>query len=314
MNPKDRKTKIAFLGTPKIGAIVLEGLLKKGTDISLVITRPDKPQGRGRLLIEASVKRTAKKNGLPVRQPAGKKGLVELIKKEKPDLCIVAAFGVIIPQEALNIPPLGMINFHPSLLPHYRGPDPIAAPIVAGDDKTGITIIQVTEKMDAGGILVQKEVPLKGKETAPELSKKLARLGSEMLADLVPKIISSDVLPVPQNEKEATYTEMKNKDDGRIDWAKDTALKIERISRAYQPWPGVYAFFEGKKVDFYDIEVPRSGPKIKPGEASLLKDKLVIGTIDGVFSPKEIKVEGKKKTESNAFLCGHRNFLDTKLK
>lgn len=314
MNSKNpNRIKNIFLGSPEIGAIILKKLLENGVNIEAVITRPDKPQGRGKKIEKTPVKILAEEKGLKVFQPLTKEEFVKTIKEIEPDLGIIAAFGMIIPKEALELPKHGMINFHPSLLPKYRGPAPIPAAILAGDKKTGVTIIEVTEKMDAGDILAQKEITLNGKETTPELSEKLANLGAEMLTQLIRKIESSPSnLPRKvQNEKIASYTKFISKDQGRIDWKKMTAKEIERMSRAFTPWPGIYTYWNNKKIDLYDIEV--ANKKVKPGQVKREGKKIIIGCRNNSISVSKIKIEGKSKISSEEFIRGYPDFIDTNL-
>lgn len=303
--------KITFLGTPEIGAVILSDLIKSGIKIDTVVTRPDKPKGRSKKLEETAVKKVAKKNKITTYEPTTKKELTNIIKEINPDICIVAAYGMIIPNEALDVPKYGMINFHPSLLPLYRGPSPITAPIINGDKETGVTIIQITEKMDAGDILAQKIIKLSDTETTPDLSGKLASLGTEMIIELIPKIEKNLATHVRQKVKNATYTKMIKKEDGNIAWGEHTAKEIERMSRAYAPWPGVYSFWNNKKINFYDIKITESG--IKPGLVDKKDNKILIGTRKDTISPKYIKLEGKNKITTEEFIRGYPDSVGTEL-
>jgi methionyl-tRNA formyltransferase len=307
------KLRICFMGTPEIGATILNNLVEAGLRIEAVITQPDRPTGRGHQLKESPVKLVAKSYGIKVFEPKDKIELTEIINDLKPDLGIVAAFGMIIPDEAIIIPRFGMINFHPSLLPLYRGPSPITAPILNGDKETGVTIIQINEKMDAGDILNQEKIVLNGQETNPNLSIKLANLGTEMITKIIPKIESHDIKPKKQDNEAATYTKFIKKEDGKIKWETTTASEIERMSRAFQPWPGVYSYWNNKKIDFYDIKV---GPNknLKPGEITNIDNKIIIGAKKGTIVPQFLKIEGKNKVTPQNFICGHQDFIDSRLK
>ena len=300
------------MGSPEIGAMVFENLLKDGVSFASVITQPDRPCGRGCKIKETPVKELAQKHNIKTYLPADKKELTDIIKKIKPDLCIVSAYGMIIPKEALKIPKHGMINFHPSLLPKYRGPSPIMAPILNGDKETGVTIIQVSEKMDAGDILDQIKVPLKGAEITPALSKILASIGSKMLLEIIPKIEKGEINPISQDDKKATYTKIIKKEDGLISWANQSSTEIERMSRAYQPWPGIYTIWNGKKIDLYEIK--KSMSHIKPGFVTTKNNQILIGTQDGAVAPGYLKIEGKKKLTSKEFICGYGNLNGSILK
>ncbi len=247
--------KFIFLGTPLFGAIILEGLIKNNYKPSLVITAPNKPVGRKQIITPSPVKIIAEKYNIPVSQPTKIKS--RFISGINPDLGIVSAYGQIIPKEILKIPKYGFINIHPSLLPKYRGPSPIQTAILNGDKKTGLTIILIDEKIDHGPILAQREWEIPNyksqitnkfqipiiKITYKELSKKLAELSIELLVETIPKWISGEIKPQPQDESRATFTKIIRKEDGRIDWSKP-AEQIERQIRAFYPWPGSFAFFK----------------------------------------------------------------------
>jgi methionyl-tRNA formyltransferase len=302
---------IIYLGSPDISADVLERLIIGGLKISAVVTRPDKPKGRSNRPEKTPVKIFAESRNIPVFEPQNKAELTEVFMKLKPDLGIVAAYGMIIPKEALNIPKYGLINFHPSLLPLYRGPDPIAMPIMCGEIKTGVSIITVSEGMDEGDILAQEDFPLTGIETTPELEKSLSALGAKMLLSLVPKYIKGAVKPKPQDHTKATYTHLMKKEDAEIFWDKYWAKGIEQAYRAFTPWPGIYSYFKGKKIDFYDIDVV-SG-KFKPGVVINMDGRILIGTLKGAIAPKYLKLEGKNKVTAEEFIRGYPDFINTNL-
>lgn len=307
----NKNIEIVFMGTPEIAVDVLTLLLASHINISAIITRPDKPKGRGKNIAESPVKLLAQKQKLPVYQPKSKDELTEVLKKLKPDLGIIAAYGMIIPKDALTIPKHGIINFHPSLLPLYRGPDPIAMPIMCGEYETGVSIITVSEGMDEGDILDQEKYTLSGKETTPELERELAKLGAKMLVALIPKYISGKITPKPQDHKKATYTHMVKKKDAEIFWDKYWAKGIEMTSRAFTPWPGIYSYWNGKKIDFYDIGIVKT--TLKPGKVGSIDGKILIGTAKDAISPKYLKLEGKNKVSARDFLLGYPNFIGSDL-
>lgn len=299
------------MGSPEIGARVLEGLLDKGLGICAVITRPDRPKGRGQIQEETPVKIVALRRKLALYQPGNKTELTAAIREINPDLCIVAAFGMIIPNEALALPKYGMINFHPSLLPKLRGPSPIPMAIMGGDQKTGVTIIQVEEKMDAGDILAQEEVALSGDETTPTLSEKLARVGTGMILETVQRIEENNLMPMKQDETKATFTSMVKKENGEIIFKEDRAGNIEQAARAFTPWPGVFTFWKGKRLELFEPEVMKTD--LGPGKVAQINDKLVIGTAEDAIAPKYLKLEGKQKQTAKEFLCGYQDFIGSKL-
>lgn len=307
----EKDLEIAFMGTPQIGADILSGLIDSGLKFSAVITRPDRPKGRSDIPSESPVKIVAKKHNLPVYQPENKEELTKIMKELKPDLGVIAAFGMIIPEEALNLPKHGLINFHPSLLPLYRGPAPVAAPILAGDSKTGVTVIKVSKGMDEGDILGQEEIPLPKTITAPELENALSKLGARMLVTLIPKYVSGELSLKPQDHKKATYTHLVKKRDGQINFSISRAEDIEKAERAYTPWPGVYTFWNSKKLDLYELTVIESD--LSPGSVAQKNGQLLIGTKKDAISPKYLKIEGKNKVTASDFLRGYPDFLGADL-
>jgi len=335
------KINVVFMGTPGIAAIILESLftafredkqlLDQGFEIKAVFTRPDKPRGRNKKLAKSEVKLLSEIKNLPVRQPKNKDELAKEAAKLKPDLIVVAAYGMILPKEVLDVPKYGAINVHPSLLPLYRGPAPISAPILNGDKKTGVTIIKMDARMDEGDILAQEEVELSGHETTPELTERLAELAGKILADAIPRYVNGEINSQKQDRTKATYTKMIKKEDGKIDFASETAEEIERKSRAFLPWPGVYMYWNDKKLDFYEIGVisqrsdsakrtdlkdtPRSvlGRNQKPGLVQKSDNGFAIGTKKGAITSKYVKLEGKNKIPASDFLHGYPDFIESKL-
>lgn len=306
-----KELKIVFMGTPKIAADILEQLILNKVPISAVITRPDKPSGRGGKVSESDVKIVAQKHSIPVYQPASKSELEEITAKLKPNLNIVAAFGMILPKSVFDAPRYKTINVHFSLLPLYRGPAPIVGPILAGDKKTGVTIMLIDEKMDEGDILSQEEIELSGNETAPELAEKLTKIGGRLLVKTLPDWVDNKIKPTPQDHLKATCIKMITKEDGKIDFQVDDTVTIERKSRAYDPWPGVYSYWNDKKLDLYDIKV--TADQIEPGKVTEKNGQLLIGTKKGAIFPKYLKLEGKNKITAEEFLRGYSDFTSSKL-
>ncbi|MDP3996034.1 MAG: methionyl-tRNA formyltransferase [bacterium] len=280
----NKEIKIIFLGTPKFGAIVLEGLIKSGHKPFLVITEPDKPVGRKQIITPPPVKVLAEKYNIPVVQPAKISEYAEEIEKLNPSLVIIAAFGQIIPKKILEIPEYGCLNVHPSLLPKYRGPSPIQFAILKGEEKTGVTIMRISEKLDTGPILSQQEIEVSQKETFESLHDKLAEAGTRLLIETIPRLLAGKLPPIPQEEAEATYTKILKKEDGKIDWDK-SPKEIERQVRALNPWPGTYTLYNGKRLKILNAEAAGG--------------KLII---------KEVQLEGKKATTFEDFLKGHSDY------
>ncbi len=231
--PKNIKPKIVFIGTPEFGAIILDRLCQNEYKPVLVITAPDKPVGRKQVITSSPVKITAQKYKIPVAQPENIQNLKSEIKKLKPDLAIVAAYSQIIPKDILDIPKFGFLNVHPSLLPKYRGPSPIQYAILNGDKETGVTIMLMNEKVDSGKIISTSKLSIKDEKiTSEQLTEKTADSGAKLLLNTIPKWINSEIKPIPQDEKKATYTKILRKEDGKVDWQK-SAKEIERKVRAF---------------------------------------------------------------------------------
>jgi methionyl-tRNA formyltransferase len=242
--------KVIFLGTPEFAAIPLEALAQDPRyQVVGVVTQPDRPAGRGRAAEPPPVKQAAVRFGLQVFQPETLRDpvAVEQLAALKPDMGVVAAYGEILRKNVLAIPPLGYLNIHPSLLPRHRGPSPVAGAILAGDAETGVTVILLEAKMDAGPILAQRRVPLRDDARAGALTTELFELGAAMLLDTLDRYAAGDIAPAPQDDAEATYTRLIQKSDGVIDWGAPAEL-IERMTRAYDPWPGAQTTWRGQPI------------------------------------------------------------------
>lgn len=252
-----KKLRLVFLGSPACALPTLKALLASPHSIELIITQPDKPSGRGRRLQPPPVKIFAEENGLPVYQTKRIRKDEQarlLLEKIKPDVGVVVAFGQIIPPSILDIPPYGFLNVHFSLLPHYRGASPVAHALLNGEEKTGITIFRLNEKMDEGDILTRREVEILPDETAGELEARLAEIGAELLLETLAKI--DEIPPQPQDHSQATYAPLLNKEDGLINW-EATAREIYNRIRAFNPWPSAYTFFRGERVKLLRAKVVR---------------------------------------------------------
>ncbi len=295
------KLKIIFLGTPEFGATILEGLIKNNYKPVLVITVPDKPIGRKQILTPPAVKTVAKKHKIPVLQPTKVLSIKYQVINLKPDLVICAAYGKIIPKEILEIPKYGCLNVHPSLLPKYRGASPIQTAILNGDEKTGLTIILMDEKMDHGPILKSEVKSLKSKVTYEELLKGLASLSIDLLIEVIPKWVKGKIEPKAQNEEKATYTKIIKKEDGKINWSRP-AEEIERQIRAFYPWPGSFTFWQKNDKTF----------RVKILEADVLKNKipskLCFKCGKDYLMIKKLQPEGKKPMTTEDFLRGYHEF------
>ena len=231
--------KLVFMGTPDFAVPCLEALVEAGHDVRTVVTQPDRPKGRRRTPQPSPVKEAAAARGLPVCQPERitKPDALAGIRDLQPDAVVVVAYGQKLPQELLDLPPLGCINVHASLLPKYRGAAPIQAVLLAGEEETGVTIMQMVEAMDAGGVLAQARTPIAPDENAGQLHDRLAELSAPVLVDTLAKLADGQITPHPQNHAEATLAPKFSKAHGVVDWERD-AEYLARFVRAVTPWPG----------------------------------------------------------------------------
>lgn len=307
--------KIVFLGTPSFAEMTLKALVDNDLKPFLVITQPDKPSGRKQELTPPPVKILAEKNGIEVRQPANKNELKEIFKDLDVDVCVLVAFGMIIPQEVLDASKKGFINVHPSLLPLYRGPSPVQAALLNGDEKTGVTVMQLTAGMDEGPIIKQKEVNIKKSDNFLDLHNELSELGAKMVVDVLPDYVQDKIKLVEQDHAKATYCKIINRQDGLIDWS-DGSEKIFNQFRAFSPWPGVFTLYQGKRLKITDLK-PLEGdfePNLAIGELFLANKKdLAVHCGAGVVKLVEVQLEGKKAQSGWDFYNGHKDIIGTTL-
>lgn len=316
-----------FFGTPHFAVIILEALIKADYLPALVVTAPDKPKGRGHILTPPSVKIRAEKHDIPVLQPVTLKSneIINAIVALRPDFFIVAAYGKIIPKTLLDIPQSGGLNIHPSLLPRYRGPSPIQAAILNGDKTTGVTIMLMDEEMDHGPILAQQELTLNIQcstptlnvercHTAKELSEKLGELGAQLLIETIPKWLNNEITPQSQDHTKATYTKIITKEDGRVEW-RASAEKIERMTRAYTPWPSAWTILKlantkclpekdarVKILRAFEIQAVADYLNATPGQIVNKNSDLLVACGNGFLVVKELQSEGKKPMSGKEFL------------
>jgi len=310
--------KFIFFGVPKFGAIILKKLIENNFVPDLVITKSDKKIGRKQIYTPLPVKITAEEYSIPVFQPEKIINAKSEIKEIKPDLIIVAAFGEIIPKEILDIPKYGCLNVHPSLLPEYRGPSPIQYTILNGEEETGITIISMTEKIDKGPILSSLKFLIEDPEiTYKELEEKLSSWGAELLIKTIPKWLKGKIKLTLQNESEATYTKFIKKDAGKINWL-ESAKKIERKVRAFNPWPSAFCKADSKALKIWKASVSEQteiGPKGPPGKVYLAtNDNIAVQTGKDYLIIEELQFGGKRRMKTEEFLKGNIDFIGTILK
>jgi methionyl-tRNA formyltransferase len=319
-NKMKTKSKIIFMGTPEFGVVILKKLLEKNYEPALVVTSPDKPIGRKKFLSASPVKTFSLKRGLKIAQPYHLSEIKADIEKIDPDVIIVAAYGYILPKEIFQMPKYGTINVHPSLLPKYRGPSPIQSVIIAGERKTGATIIKIDEEIDHGPILAQKEMELSQNISYKDLHDSLANLGADLLVETLPKWLAGKIKPKEQNDIFASFTKIIEKEDGKIDWANETADKVERKVRAFQPWPSTFTYWtqEGKNkiiIKILKAEIKNLTSEGTPGKVSSDKeDKIIVQCKEGSLVIKRLQPEGKIEMTDKEFVLGHEGFNGTILK
>lgn len=304
------------MGTPEFGAIVLERLIKNDLKPVLVITEIDKPAGRKQIITPPAVKVIAQKYKTPVLQPDKIRNLKLEIRNLNPDLGIIAAYGHIISNDILSIPKYGFLNVHPSLLPRWRGPSPVQFAILNGDGKTGVTIMEIAEKVDAGPIVSQREIKLEGDETYDVLHNKLAELGASLLIETIPKYLAGEIKPKIQDESKATYTKILKREDGRIDWKK-SAAEIEMQIRAFCPWPGTFTLINNKILKILKARaLETSSKKTYPIGKTLVapQNHLCVQTGKGFLVIEKLQMEGGKEINSEDFLRGHKAFISVILR
>jgi methionyl-tRNA formyltransferase len=299
------------MGTPDFAVPALRALIERHTVIG-VVTQPDRPAGRNRQLQQSAVKQVAREAGIPVFQPEKlrRPAAIEALKRWLPDVYVVAAFGQILPQTVLDIPRHGSVNVHASLLPRWRGAAPIQAAIRAGDARSGITIMKMDAGLDTGPILSQRAIALAFDETGQTLHDKLAVLGSELLIETLPGFLSGEIISQPQDDALATYAPTIKKEEGLIDWTR-SAEEIERLVRAFTPWPGTYTFWNGQPLK---IHSGTAGPgESPPGRVVLTNQGVAIGTVDGLFYPTRLQLPGGKPLAIKDFMRGHAKLSGAQL-
>ncbi len=314
--------RIIFMGTPQFAVPALEALiggaapgvvLPEGYQLVTVITRVDKPAGRGQEIVYSPVKQVALAHGIPVWQPGSLKRPenIEALAAYHADLYIVAAFGQILPQAVIDQPRYGTLNIHASLLPKYRGVSPISEAILQGDAESGVTIMLIDAGVDTGPMLLQRSIPLAADETTGSLTTKLATLGAQALLEALPLWVAGKITPQPQDEQKASHTRMLRKEDGEIRWERPAAV-LAREVRAYTPWPGSYTHWRGKLLKIITARPLSLEPhsQVMPGTVSLLRDEtgrqlLAVVTSVGRLLVERLQLEGRKAMSAEEFVRGY---------
>lgn len=302
---------IVFMGTPDFAVPVLSALIAHHTVIG-VVTQPDRPAGRNRQMQQSPVKKLALEHHIPVFQPEKlrRPEAIDELRQWQPDVYVVAAFGQILPQIVLDIPAHGSINVHASLLPRWRGAAPIHAAIRAGDAETGITIMKMDAGLDTGPILTQRSIPIEPDETGQSLHDKLAQLGAELLIDTLPGYLDGSIQPRPQDDALATYAPTIKKEEGIIDWTQDAAA-IERLIRAFTPWPGTSTLWSGQTLKI--LSASAGNGRAQPGQVVERDGRIAIGTGNGLLYPQMIQLAGRSALTIDEFVRGRTDFVNSVL-
>jgi methionyl-tRNA formyltransferase len=298
---------LVFCGTPKFAVPTLEKLVDAGFRVPLVITQPDRPKGRGLELVASPVKQAAKKFQLPIYQPEKIRQNEELRAKlegVRPQAIIVVGYGRIIPPWMLQLPPLGNINLHGSLLPKYRGAAPIQWAIAGGETVTGVTTMRIDEGLDTGDILLQQKLAISEEDTAETLASKLAAMGADLMIESLRGLQAGNIQPQKQDNARAILAPILKKEDGRIDFSR-SAQEIWNRLRGFQPWPGAFTSFRGKLLNVTAIKL--ASEQVPPAELSVKDGRLLVGCANqSAIDLLELQPEGKKRMSAVDFINGHR--------
>ena len=303
------------MGTPEFAVPVLEALANTHQVVG-VVTQPDRPAGRGRRLAPSPVKQVALEHGLMLSQPHSLRTpeAVAQLSAWRPEVIVVAAFGQILPQDVLDIPPHGCLNVHGSLLPRWRGAAPVTAAILAGDEVTGVTIMQMDAGLDTGPVLAQREEPIAPDDTQATLEERLARMGAELLVETLVAYLAGSLLPRSQPDEGATYAGQLRKEDGRLDWS-CPAVELDRRVRAFSPWPGAFTMWRGRRLKVLRaVPLPAWRGGVSPGTVVALAGGVVVATGEGALRLEEVQLAGKRPMDIGAFLRGQRDFVGSRLR
>lgn len=299
--------RIVFMGTPDFSVNVLVSLVNAGHEVAAVVTQPDKPKGRGKAVLMTPVKEKALEYQIPVYQPVKVRDpeFVKVMEDLAPDAIVVVAFGQIIPKAILDIPKLGCVNIHASLLPKYRGAAPIQWAVIDGEKETGITTMMMDTGLDTGAMLEKTVVPIEKDETGGSLHDKLSREGAKLILSTLEGLEKKTIVPVPQPEEGTCYASRLTKTLGDIDW-NASAESIERLVRGLNPWPSAYTMWNGKTLKIWSAEVAEWNEEGKPGQVVACdSNSLLVKTGDKALSIKELQLEGKKRMDISSFLRGY---------
>jgi methionyl-tRNA formyltransferase len=298
--------RVVFMGTPAFAVPTLERLVAAGHEALLVITQPDRPAGRGQTLTAPPVKQKAVALGLGVYQPEKIKAdeAYERLRALAPDAIVVVGYGQIIPQRVIDLPRHGCVNVHSSLLPKYRGAAPVNWAIARGETETGVCTMKIVKKLDAGDVLLCRETPIGENETAAEVMERLAPMGAELLIETLAGLEAGRIVPQQQDEQASSYAPLMKREDGHINWSL-SAREIHNRARGFDPWPGAYTTFRGKRLHLRRTRVGEG--EAHPGAIVEAGDELVVGCGGGgLLRAGEVQVEGKARMPAADFANGYR--------
>ncbi len=302
------KVQIVFMGTPDFAVPTLKSLIENKHNVLSVITQPDRPFGRKRIKTAPPVKKFALEHNIPVLQPESVKNedFIDTIRELKPDLFVVAAFGQILPRALLDIPFFGAINVHASLLPKYRGAAPIQWAIINGEEYTGVTTMWMDEGMDTGDIFLSDSIKIQMDWTSEDLSRELSMLGADLIIETIEYIEGNSIIRLPQEEEHATYAPILKKQDGKINWNKNT-LEIHNLIRGLNPWPYAYTIKDSNEIKLIRSKIYKTGGEGNPGKfMGIVKDEgFLVGTADGCLLIQELHEAGKRRMTALDYLKGH---------
>lgn len=308
--------KVIFIGSSDIGIPSLQNLLQdKRFDVKLIVTQPDKKVGRKQEIQFSPVKEIALKEKIEYIQPhnINDEASLEVLQKVDADYMVVISYGAILSQQILDIPKIAAVNVHTSLLPKYRGASPIQTALLNGDDVTGVTIQKMVKKLDAGDILAQQEIVVEDRHTFISLQEDLGKIAAPLLAET----LSHDLFPIAQDESQVSFCHKIDRKDGEIDWQNSTAQEIYNRYRAFDPWPGIYTYYSGKRLKLLSVSVDqeRGMRNEVRGVSEVIQADETIGVVckSGVLLLHKVQLEGKKPMEIGDFVRGYQDFVGDKL-
>jgi methionyl-tRNA formyltransferase len=299
------RPRIVFMGTPEFAVASLTALFDIG-EVVAVVTQPDKPKGRGNAMAISPVKALALERGLTVLQPQKMRTppFSEELRKLAPDVCVVTAYGKILPKDVLQVPPHGCVNVHASLLPRFRGAAPIQWAIAHGDTETGVSLMRMDEGLDTGPVIAMKRLPITPEDTSATLHEKLARLGGDILREALPAYLRGELRPTPQPSEGMVLAPIIQKEDGLLDFTRP-AVELERRLRAFTPWPGVYTGLNGARLKVHRVRVG-SGQGAPGTVLAAGSQGLEVACGEGSLVLLDVQLEGKRVMTAGEFLAGHK--------